>query len=1266
MRLAAALSLVAILMGGVSSALAEDWPQWRHDAARSAACGEALPAQPVVRWSRQLGAVEAAWPHEPRLYFDANLHPVVAGKTLLVGSSRNDRLMALDMETGAEKWSFSADGPIRLAPAVADGRAYVGSDDGYLYCLDVESGKLLWKFYGADTIPAAKVLGNGRLISTHPVRGGPVVAAGRVYFAAGVWPWLGVFVHCLDAKTGKALWTNDSTGSLWVGTSNGHAEAQGNAGPSPQGHLVIARDKLLVPSGRSLPACLDLATGKLLWFRPDQARMNAGPLVVAAGKFVMCSGVYKSTALDLETGVFLADLGAKLVATEDTLYWATGSASLKDATVAATQAMAPVKLSRATFPQKATFKLNNLLFAAKDVLCGGAKDFVGGYDAAGGKPLWTVKIKGVAVEGLAADGKIVIVTAEGGIWCLGEAGGEAKVYEAAPAAPLTADPQWAQKAAKAIELAPVKKGVCLVVGLGSGRMAEEMVRQGQFHVVVLEKDEAKAAAWRRKMDAAGLYGVRATVIGGEFRSVKLPQYLAPVVVSEETVGGDSAGRELMRVLRPYGGIAVLPEASTVALGNGFGRKAQDGTVIWERIGGPAGSANWDHEYGDAAKTLFSKDQIKGPFGVLWYGGEVDKANLYIPSWLGGPGVQVVDGRMFIEGEACLNCVDAYTGDMLWKAQFTPPKENLTGPGRDRGYYFVTASDAVYVGFYDTCYKLDIATGEIKQRFVLPVEKGKPAAMWGYFCVQGDLLLAVESRPIDFWAKEAPKDLGKMTVPELTRAVELYDALVSVKLAQRAATTKRAAALEANLAELLNGAGIDSKIPRAAALKEFAKPVGADSYPLALRTGNALVVMDRQTGKVRWSREMAYGLSNEAVAMGKDRVFIFDAVPSEVAGVAESHKTLQEYEPKLLALDLQTGRELWSAGKELEASFQRLTYSPETDVLVMDGDKRQGRRGSDGSMLWSQKPTAHHKPPILLHGKLVTLLYGSWDLVSGQQTVRPSPLTEQSLPWEWHYTRGCNFAVASEHMIIARSSTAAYLDLDADAGMTNLGGFRSGCRNNMVAAGGILSIPRLTGCTCGYPIQASVALVHDDSVEAWTTYGPGAVKGRVKRLGINLGAPGDRRAKDGTLWLEYPNRGGVSPELTVKVLPENVKWFCSHSSRVTGGSEWITASGAEGLQQVTVTVAAGANDDAAYTVRLYFAEPQAQAAGQRVFDVMLQGQQALKDFDIVKEAGGIHRTIVKEFRGIKVKESLTIELKAAAKSPMQSPLLCGIEIVENEK
>ena len=53
------------------------------------------------------------------------------------------------------------------------------------------------------------------MISVWPVRGGPVTADGVVYFAAGVWPFEGVFVSAMDVATGKVLWRNERLGYLF-------------------------------------------------------------------------------------------------------------------------------------------------------------------------------------------------------------------------------------------------------------------------------------------------------------------------------------------------------------------------------------------------------------------------------------------------------------------------------------------------------------------------------------------------------------------------------------------------------------------------------------------------------------------------------------------------------------------------------------------------------------------------------------------------------------------------------------------------------------------------------------------------------------------------------------------------------------------------------------------------------------------------------------------------------------------------------------------
>jgi hypothetical protein len=85
----------------------------------------------------------------------------------------------------------------------------------------------------------------------------------------------------------------------------------------------------------------------------------------------------------------------------------------------------------------------------------------------------------------------------------------------------------------------------------------------------------------------------------------------------------------------------------------------------------------------------------------------------------------------------------------------------------------------------------------------------------------------------------------------------------------------------------------------------------------------------------------------------------------------------------------------------------------------------------------------------------------------------------------------------------------------------------------------------------------------------------------------------------------------------------------------------------------------------FTVRLHFAEPGGQKAGQRMFDVKLGDQWVLKDFDIVKEAGGPRRAVTKEFKGVKLKDRLALELAPSKKTPGAVPVLCGLEAVKEE-
>jgi hypothetical protein len=281
-------------------------------------------------------------------------------------------------------------------------------------------------------------------------------------------------------------------------------------------------------------------------------------------------------------------------------------------------------------------------------------------------------------------------------------------------------------------------------------------------------------------------------------------------------------------------------------------------------------------------------------------------------------------------------------------------------------------------------------------------------------------------------------------------------------------------------------------------------------------------------------------------------------------------------------------------------------------------------------------------------------------------MRADPITGKLVPWTWIRNYGCNTPAASEHLLTFRSGAAGYFDLCNDGGTGNFGGFRSSCTNNLIVAGGLLTAPEYTRtCTCAYQNQASVGLIHMPEAEMWTFFGTKDVKGAIQRVGINFGAPGDRRADSGTLWLEYPSVAGTSPAVAVATKPATPQFFRRNALAVTGKDNWVAASGARGLEEVKIALGKE-EGKRRFTVRLYFAEPDGLKPGQRIFGIELQGQPVVKTLDIVSEAGGPNRVLVKEFAGVEVRGDLLLRLRPAPSAEIADTILCGIEIIAEDR
>ncbi|MEO8496200.1 MAG: malectin domain-containing carbohydrate-binding protein, partial [Planctomycetota bacterium] len=420
----------------------------------------------------------------------------------------------------------------------------------------------------------------------------------------------------------------------------------------------------------------------------------------------------------------------------------------------------------------------------------------------------------------------------------------------------------------------------------------------------------------------------------------------------------------------------------------------------------------------------------------------------------------------------------------------------------------------------------------------------------------------------------------------------------------------------------------------------------------------LVVMNRHSGKVLWTRSAEFTFRHNAIAAAGDRVFCIDGMSDLQLQTLQRRGLTPPTKPRLFALEATSGEVVWSTNEDVFGTF--LNYSREHDVLLQAGSAYRDRaldeasagmvayRGRDGSVLWKDLSRKHGGPCLLWRDKIITNGGGGFEL---------DLLTGKTTGWNYNRMHGCNTAVGSEHLLTFRSGAAGFYDLAGDSGTGNIGGFRSSCTANLIVADGVLNAPDYTRtCVCAYQNQCSLALIHMPDVEQWTFSNLAAAP---DEFAVNLGAPGDHRDPDGMMWYDQPSAGGSSPELPIKISGETVRSVRHHSSQVTSGGgafNWVASSGVVGIESIRQELTGNATRS--YTVRLTFAELEGKAPAERVFDVAVQGQILLEGFDIAAETGGSQRGIVKEFSGITSDSAIEVSFR----NVRGEAILSGLQII----
>ncbi len=1246
-----------------------DWPMWRYDSARSAASPDSLPNELQLLWRRTGTPRVQAWDDPLNLdlmSYDRLFEPIVIDGRMFVGHSDSDKLSAVDLETGRDLWAFYTDAPVRLAPVGWQGRVYFTSDDGRLYCVDAVTGDLVWQFSGGPG--PRKVIGNRRLVSAWPARGGPVVKDGKIYFAASIWPMMGVFIYALDADTGEIEWVNDSSGSTYIKQPH---SADAFAGVAPQGALVATAEHLIIPGGRSVPAVLDRATGTLRYFELNAGGKGTGGSFVIADEsvfFVHTRG--KGTReFNLASGDKTAFMPNQPVLHGDRVYSAETTQDGKPVVRAYDSGRKIVWETDVDGTGDLILAGDRLYAAGKDSLSAiELPEIRSGSAASSPRVAWSIPVEDQIERLLASDGKLFAVTLGGDILAFGADQPSSAPHLPEEAHSLTVSPDAERRVRQLLKNGNAD-GYALWFGAADEALLNAMAIQSPFvQLAIVDADAQRVRRFRQRLDRAGLYG-RVTVHQGTPTSFAASPYLAEMIFVGEELALELAAdvdalSALYESVRPYGGVLQLLTSRDSAEGVLSGSREpgleqarvepRDDVVLLHREGALPGSADWTHLHGDIANTRKSNDSlVKLPLGVLWFGGSSHMDVL--PRHGHGPPQQVVDGRLFIQGINVLSARDVYTGRVLWKREFQdlgtfdvyydstyketpldPAYNQVHIPGANaRGTNFVVTPEHVYIVEGSLCRVLDPATGESIRDIALPQDDPENPHDWSYIGVYGDVLIG---------------GLG---------FARYRDRL---------------------------GLSFDDEDSQLRSSK-----AGYGSKSLDRAGSLALVAFDRHTGQLLWRVDAKHSFWNNAVVAGGGRIYALDKHPKPVEDKLRRRGRALPDSYRLVALDAKTGDTVWQQEQGVFGTW--LGYSETHDLLLQAGAAGSDRlsaevdrgmtvhRGKDGSVKWSQ-PDFKYSGPCILHNDLIITNANSYSesagalyLTTGKPYLITNPLTQQQEPWRITRTYGCNTILASENLLTFRSGAAGFYDLATHGGTGNFGGFKSGCTGNLIAAGGVLNAPDYTRtCSCSYQNQTSLALVHMPDIETWTINHMARLDGEgraIDRLGVNFGAPGHRVSQDSILWIESPTVAAEQTALRIETVGD-FRVIRRHSSAIEAEDyRWVFASGLEGEGEIRIAlrgVADKGGEGASqskpssgdppppqrYRIRLFFGLPRGGGAaiGPRTFDVHVNDVAVVTDLTLVEG-----QSEIRDCEPIELGELLTLRLVAER----GTPILSGIEL-----
>ncbi|MCR9291448.1 MAG: PQQ-binding-like beta-propeller repeat protein [bacterium] len=1033
--------------------MSADWPQYRGDVQRTAS---RLQDVGQVAWSPGWTMVTGAsasptWPAparrslwqnleqiEARVVHDRGDHPLLArdqqGKLhLLLALSGGDRVVAVDPVSGYLEWEFFADAPIRFAPATGHGMAWFGSDDGMLRALSIASGELIWETQVGPDGPW--IVGNGRLIASHPIRTSVIEQNGMVFATAGLFPSQGVYGVALDALTGELIW-------------------RVRLEQSPQGYSLWAdENRLVLPAGRAQPFMLDGESGEFLAQLPS---LGGSFCMVSQHGFFAGPGNLPQVALypnsDQRNATQMLPFAGRHVATQGGLLWTADEQKLQCYRLpSAGDATASGDELQSIWTQEVPGIEALIVSGLEDsmrLFCADG-DGIQIRDAHTGESLQRLEATSVLRDGdrlrsmaVAASTEtqpaiLAAVSANGQIvaWSQERQNESSDFYHSVlkpksglGGAEAHADSQLfpSDILATAIQQLGSPRGLGLVVDDSQSpertpSIVEWLGEQTQLNLVVITADASRARWLRESFASTSDYGNRISVLcEAALNDLRFADRLFNLVVHAALAGEFAAEVEM--------------EFQRVLATHGLRVSLLDGEIVRQEE--MLGAGDWLHQYGNVGNTASSQDILVGSatsFRLRWFGG-VGPGR--IPDrHLRGAAPLAAKNTMVIHGDGVLIGVDPANGTERWQLPLPDQAMRYVMPF-DAGYSALSSDGTrLWSAVRDEIWTIDALTGLVHDKIRVPESWD---ALWGYLSeADGGLFASVM----------------RATAPRL-------------------------------------------ELEPTQARENYSNQDYNSARPLVC--SRRLMRMS-YSGELEWSYDSLGLIPHASISIAPEwhRLVLIEGVGKACREHPTDRASTQELcaDALLRCLDTRTGKLLWSRKLQWNDAENILyTQLVGDNLVLLSSRSRDGKAeyliqvldSGSGETVWQQQhrhvrdglyhgEQVHH--PLVLLGQEPRLFVEPYiyDLKTGERLRPPGQDTD-----DWALVRpghSCGTLSGAGDCVFFRASNPTVFNLNEapEDAFTALSPSRTGCWINMVPATGLLLIPEgSASCVCNYSLQTSMA------------------------------------------------------------------------------------------------------------------------------------------------------------------------------------------------